>query len=326
MLPDRYNIHNLFRSVRDPKMLLRESYRIYNSVIMKANSYRLKQKYGKGVDVMSEDWDNLILLDACRYDYFFDAYEKSDLEGNLECRVSRASQSWEFMEKNFEERELHDTVYVTANPHVELLSDGIFYTIHPLLDQWNKKLGTVHPEDVVEAALEAHREHPNKRLIIHFMQPHLPFLGSTAQKVRQQVNLKGFNNNEFRDGNEPSGKSWYQFVKANKISPSETSQAYNETIEIALEHITALVGQLGGKTIITSDHGEHLGERIGPLGKRQYGHLGWETDMYTKELREVPWLSIPADQRREIQSDNPIEHDALSDEIRDNRLKALGYL
>lgn len=38
--------------------------------------YELKGRFGllpEGIDVMSEDWDNLIILDACRYDTFVTA-------------------------------------------------------------------------------------------------------------------------------------------------------------------------------------------------------------------------------------------------------------
>jgi hypothetical protein len=43
---------------------------------------------------MEEDWDNLIILDACRYDYF---KRQHDFEGSVDRIVSPGKMSWEFM-------------------------------------------------------------------------------------------------------------------------------------------------------------------------------------------------------------------------------------
>jgi len=50
---------------------------------------------------MQRDWDNLIILDACRYDYF---KEYNEISGDLEPVVSKASHSLQFMEKIFQEK------------------------------------------------------------------------------------------------------------------------------------------------------------------------------------------------------------------------------
>lgn len=132
-----------------------------------------------GIYVMEEDWDNLILLDACRDDYF---QESTSFDGEYTSKVSRAHESWGFMQENFVDEALHDTVYVTANPYSERLNQDTFYKVETVLDRWNSDTGTVLPEDVTEVALNAHDRYPNKRLIIHYTQPHTPHLGETAQK------------------------------------------------------------------------------------------------------------------------------------------------
>ena len=67
-----------------------------------------------GISVFTEDWDNLVILDACRYDYFA---EQSNLNGTLTTRISRASATREWVRANFTDRQLHDVVYVSANPN-----------------------------------------------------------------------------------------------------------------------------------------------------------------------------------------------------------------
>src|SRR6056297_529711 len=62
------------------------------------NNFVFRARYGPGTRVMDEDWDNLIILDACRYDMFA---EQVDLDGELESRISLGSTSEEFLEQNF---------------------------------------------------------------------------------------------------------------------------------------------------------------------------------------------------------------------------------
>ena len=61
-------------------------------------------KYGRGKDVVDADWDNLIILDAYRYDDFESV---NNLDGELQQIVSKGSDSPMFMEKTFSGRTLH---------------------------------------------------------------------------------------------------------------------------------------------------------------------------------------------------------------------------
>jgi hypothetical protein len=131
---------------------------------------------------MNEDWDNLLILDACRYDMFTD---RIDLEGTLESRISMGSTSEEFMERNFVGEQFHDTVYVNANPYIPKLGldDDTFHAVVDCLDDWDIELETVPPEPVARAARNAHERYSDKRLIIHFMQPHAPFIGEYGREM-----------------------------------------------------------------------------------------------------------------------------------------------
>jgi len=66
-----------------------------------------------GINFMDEDWDNCIIIDACRYDTF---KEKNTIPGDLKARRSKGSSTFEVFEKNFQNSTHHDTVYITANP------------------------------------------------------------------------------------------------------------------------------------------------------------------------------------------------------------------
>jgi hypothetical protein len=59
------------------------------------------------------DWDNLILLDACRYDTFEEL--ATDLPGELKKTESKAPATDPFLRANFSGKKRCETVYVTVN-------------------------------------------------------------------------------------------------------------------------------------------------------------------------------------------------------------------
>jgi hypothetical protein len=284
----------------------------------------MKTEYGEGIDVMDRDWDNLIILDACRFDYL---NEENTISGELRPVTSRGSTSYEFIKNCFMGRELHDTVYVTANPYVEELSDDTFYTVENLLiNRWDEDLGTVRPNAVVDAAADAHERYPNKKLIVHFMQPHQPYLGPTAREIRDRVGIDGgyyrYQCVDTTDTNVPS-RSWFGSVIRGDISHEELGEVYRENLNLALNSAEDLLTRIDGKSVVTADHGELLGERLGRWSHRSYGHT---PHCYAPELRVVPWLETEGSDRRRIVAEDPIGFESLDQERVDDRLRALGYV
>lgn len=280
--------------------------------------YRLRQD--SPTKVMEEDWDTLLILDACRYDMFEEA---NDLEGKLEHRISLGSTSEEFLERNFDGKEYFDTVYVNANPYVPYLDldEGTFHEVVNLLDEWDEGLQTVHPETVVEAAIEAHHRYPNKRLIVHFMQPHAPFIGPKGRHDE----TKGWDPN--REDPSLQGETVWQHLRNEKsVRSDELNQvweAYKENLEVVLEHVEELLPRLDGDTVITSDHGNLVGERLYPIpSKQRFGHpLG----VYHPGLVRVPWFRIDGENSRLIRDDAPKSEESADREVTEERLRALGY-
>jgi hypothetical protein len=283
-----------------------------------AFKWKFERKYGPGIDITEKNWDNLILLDACRYDYF-ETY--TSFEGELSRVVSKGRGSWEFIRDNFAGRELHDTVYVTANPHAERLEQDVFFTVKTVLDKWDPDTGTVPPECVTEAAAEAQEQYPNKRLIIHYMQPHTPHLGETARNLeteyRQNKHLR------FREGSSTEGRDKeikiFDLYRDNQITRSELRESYRETLQIVEPHVDDLISELNGKTVISADHGENLGES--KYGMTLTGH-----GPNSKEVRFVPWMELPYEERKTVEEDPPIGFQCLEEEYVEDRLADLGYM
>jgi hypothetical protein len=60
----------------------------------------------------------------------------------------------------------------------------------------------------------------------------------------------------------------------------QVKELYRENLEKVLSSVETLVSELSGSTIITSDHGEILGES---------GRFGHPCQMDLRVLRSVPW-------------------------------------
>ncbi|WP_199174850.1 alkaline phosphatase family protein [Halegenticoccus soli] len=269
--------------------------------------YRGDRPYNTdGTNVFDEDWDNLLILDACRYDAFA---EEADLPGTLESRTSRGSMTREWVRGNFSDRKLYDTVYVTGNGNFDYVRDKIGADIHAEVPLWRDEHRTgagksiTPPETVAEATLRCAEEYPTKRIVGHFVQPHTPYLGPTGERFDPRVPLK-------------------DIPRRYDVSVGEIARAYRENLSLVLEEVETLVAELPGKTVVTADHGELLGDRLRPVPVRDYGH---PDGIYMDELVTVPWhVSINGD-RKDIVSERPETATEVDvDEVKAH-LRDLGY-
>ena len=215
--------------------------------------------------------------------------KKIDLNGRLEYRISRGSHTVEFLLENFGKGYFPDIIYVTANPYVDLLLKNRFYKIISVWkDGWDEELGTVHPREVYRYALNALVKYPNKKFIMHFMQPHYPFI------TVKDINTTGIRRlREYALGGKISRSTninIWTLVAKGKVPLDYAIMKYKENLEIALKYVAKLINHLHGKIIVTSDHGEGFGEKIHPLiPKRIYGHVA---NVRIEPLVKVPWYII----------------------------------
>jgi hypothetical protein len=287
-------------------------YRIKKIIGLKSSNpilrWKFERQYGRGLDVVQQDWDNLIILDACRYDTF---EEHTRFEGKLQRVVSVGNCSWSFQRANFAGRNLQDCIYVTANPFSPRISSDVFFKLISLLGEWNEDEGTVLPERVTDATLKAQRMYPNKRLIVHYMQPHAPHIGDYELGFDQ----RGWDSMSKKK----ESYSIWEAVKSEYITHEELLTSYTANLTFVESEVETLVKELPGKTVISADHGENLGERV--LGLRVYGH-GHDTP----ECLFVPWLELDYESRKEVIASEPVSDVRPGDSTIDDRLRDLGYL
>jgi len=273
-----------------------------------------------GIDIMSADWDNLILLDGCRFDLF---EENNTLPGELRSVESRGSHTQEWVQANLLGRELRDTVYVTASPILAWRhhwhdgeADQPFHDVIDIWhDSWDDDLGTVHPEQTTRAALDALREYPNKRILVHYMQPHYPFIGS---------DISGYIGKTYQDRNNEGRNIWGEIERGEiDVSHEELWAAYEENLDLTLPYVETCLKAFTGKTVVTADHGNLFGERAFPVPTTYWGH---PKKMYLPELVKVPWLEHERTPRKTITAERSMSAETgTTDGEISERLQDLGY-
>ena len=288
----------------------------------------------KEQNIIGEDWDNLIILDACRYDFLEKVYKDYLPGGKLEKRRSRGSSTLEWLKNNFTAK--YDITYVSANVFVN--SYGIpLNKLRPscrypwkatehfskIVDvwhfSWDETLGTIRPEEVNRAYLSNKGKDDNRK-IIHYAQPHIPYL-SFARGVSAPARERILRNEKTRPGWKIASRSVisrlsrrlrglvqpmalrvigtqnvWRLKEILRMEPGSYFERawrevdirglqhyYEDNLRKVLESISHLMSELEGRTVITADHGEAFGEA---------GIFGHHLETHIPALLEVPWLVI----------------------------------
>ena len=100
---------------------------------------------------------------------------------------------------------------------------------------------------------------------------------------------------------------------------------YRENLELALSHVEAALAELKGKSVVTSDHGNVLGELAWPYPVPIYGH---PMGVHAISLIKVPWLVVNKNQQRKRITATPKDQttgDEVDTDTVSERLTDLGY-
>lgn len=273
------------------------------------------------VRVMDEDWDTLVVLDACRADLFAERARVPTYD-DYRTVTSRGSTTREWVRQNFAGGDFGDTIYVTANPYVSREAGDAFHElVECWLEDFDETRKTVPPEAVVDAAKRAHEEYPDKRVVVHLMQPHHPFVGD------HELTFAGWQiEGESHGGQEAERERPYTPWDAlwmGRVSKEDLWRAYGDNLSLALDAVDELLDAVEGRVVLTSDHGNMLGERTFPLPLRVYGH---PKGIRNRELVEVPWAVTDLGERRTVRTgETRSTSDSDADDLED-RLADLGYV
>jgi len=135
---------------------------------------------GEEIDIIDDtDWDLCILIDSCRYDVFEQVYRnffKSKPRVKKAC--SHCAKTKEFMQNHLN-RPYVDMIYVNHTFNIGYwIPDTKFFK---LVDVWEthwdrEKWGTIMPWDMTDVSLKYIKKYPEKRLMVHYVQAHTPYL------------------------------------------------------------------------------------------------------------------------------------------------------
>lgn len=287
--------------------------RILNRVIRPVHT-KVYPKNRGSIHVMEKDWDNLVILDACRHDLFSSVVDVTQFR-NYKCVRSLGSATSEWTRNNFQGRSFGDTVYVSSNPFITKYAPDSFHSlIEVWADSFDEEQGTVSPEAMFGAALEAHDAYPEKRLIVHLMQPHYPF---------RKMKFSGWHPDEIV-GDKDLGELHdpWEALKEGVVSEQDVWAAYEDNLKYGMETVERLLDELQGKTVVTSDHGNMFGERGFPFPMKIYGH---PERLRFPELVNVPWATSMNGPRRNILPEGTEKTSVTDEEMLQDRLQALGY-
>jgi len=227
-------------------------------------------------DFLSKDEFILIILDACRFDYF---QKYCEIEGKLRKVVSEGSNTGEWFSKTFD-KHYNDVTYVSANPQINKIgyrtdANERFQIVEVWKWGWSHYNGipTVPAEEVVEGVHKAIKS--NSKVIAHFMQPHPPFVGETPL-------AKGIFNRQVYKAQGSSPQDSEDVKEAGDVDRDLLKKAYADNLKYVLnEGVRPLLSRYNGfDIVITSDHGQLLG-----------GNGGHPKGSDDPLLREVPWLN-----------------------------------
>lgn len=259
--------------------------------------------------IHTEDWDYLIVLDACRYDYFTDVV-KEYLEGESLQLMSSGSMTTEWLNKTWTKE--HDLTYISGNPYINSLGkemDGFRATDHfsnivdVWLERWSDRHHTVTPHSINLSTLEK----MDDKMVIHYVQPHLPYVpnksgSSFTWDNRENVSKESIGDKRFRNLRDRLGGLYdthkFFWILRNQLNlgpkaayeklwrdlgPEKLRELYLRNLRVVLNDVSHLVNELDGEIVITADHGESLGD---------LGIWGHPKGIHTTALTRVPWFRV----------------------------------
>ena len=225
----------------------------------------------------------------------------------------------EFLKKTFTGR-YDDVIYISSNPYANSRVPQLGFDakkhfakiVDVWLSGWDNASGTVPPGKVNVSAILAHKRDPSKRLIVHYMQPHAPYINSpnspgysfpapaeasiplewnpssTFDKVMKRVEFMtavvGFDilGLELRRlaGLPPAGP---MDAARRKFGLAGLRKAYSHNLAAALQQVRDLCMSIAGPVVVTADHGELLGDG---------GRFGHPCGDSSSLLRFVPWFEV----------------------------------
>lgn len=256
--------------------------------------------------IWGREWDVLVILDGCRLDLFATLAGEYDWLPTPGSIRSVASSTTEWLPRTFDR--YRKCAYITANVNTGVVFPGGVPVTH--LDEvwryaWDNDVGTVPPRPVTDAAIRYGRDSDPERMIVHYMQPHHPFIG-------RPLGDRGTSKQGTRFRKETP--TVWERLEAGELDRATVWGAYADNVRLVLDDVALLRENLDAdRMIISSDHGNAIGE---------YGQYGHKPGLGLSALVSVPWYPTTA---RDTHTHDPTTHQEIKPMDAHDQLAALGY-
>lgn len=263
-----------------------------------------------GVPIYEEEWDLLIVLDGCRVDLMEEVAPEFSYIEDVGAIRSVDTMTREWMKKNFcrdYQNDMEDTVYICGNPMSRSMLDssGFLQLDEIWTYSWDSDTGTIPPRPITDSAISTARKNSPDRMIVHYMQPHYPFISHPHLD-------KGIELGEFANDHQ---RNIWDRLRAGELEKSVVWEAYRDNLQLVLGEVDLLLQNINaGTTVITSDHGNALGE---------WGIFGHPIHMPIDSIQMVPWIQTKAEDQR-THEPSPLDRSSLNESAK-KRLQQLGY-
>lgn len=289
--------------------------------------HTVTSRWPLGTNVYERDWDVLVILDACRFDAMAEVADEYAFLDSVDSIWSVGSTSHEWVAKTFTEEwadEIADTAYVTGNGYINYtVTDGVYPPsggIAPLCwPRWNVVdleafelvdtvwrdgrdygIPTVPPHVMTDRAVATAREHDPRRLVVHYMQPHGPYMADAVED-RELLPTAADDVETFASVMETENRAaaWERYLDNLRFVLDE--------VECLLENVDA------NRVAISSDHGHLLGE---------FGISEHPGGCPLPAAKKVPWVETTATDERTL---TPTVERVDTETSVENYLRDLGY-
>ena len=274
--------------------------------------------------VLEREWDVLIILDACRVDLLEEVSDEYEFlpEPPYDTIWSAGSYSEGWLRENFTgtqartyQEQMKTLAHISGNPFTSELFEGDEFAV---LDEvweygWDDENGYIPPDVITDRAITYHRENMPQQMLVHYMQPHSPFISDKNTGYH-------IDTNHFAS---PTGavsqRTPWELLRDGNISQEECWEAYKDTLQVGLDSVEVLLNSIdANRVIISADHGNAVGE---------WGVYGHPRNIPLAPLRQVPWVEVSAENTEEYDPpENPVLDSEQNEFNREEQLRDLGYV
>lgn len=303
--------------------------------VLSAIELSIFSRFPIGKNIFDLDWEIAIILDTCRVDALKQVSEQYEFIDEVNSMISVGAATPEWVSNTFTseyESEVESTAYVTGNGFVEaILSETVSPEGHEganfaptnwdtvgldefeLLDLvWRSddicKSNTgeqyyAQAQTVADHAISYWRQNNYDRMIVHFVEPHHPYLQAKQIDSHTDDNSKVYHPFRYLQNDGDFNDVW---------------QYYISELRAGLDGVRSLIENVdANRVLITADHGETFGEYY------EYHHRSGSINPY---LRKVPVVWTAADNLMKRSPSVDTSNNRDKNESIRSHLSALGYM